>query len=563
MKKLFFVLGLVSILLSACSSSDDMPEASVPEITLDSETGIYTVKTGRQLTIAPTYRHVGEATVYVWTVEGVEVCRTPSYTFESETPGEVFVDLKVSNGGGRSAQEELRIDVVEAEVPVISYPEAEKGFTVVVNSDLMLTPDVAKTSVETTYAWSVDGEKVSSEKDYTFRPGREATYRLKFETRNEDGSDTLEFEVRACAAENMPLKWVFDRKDYNLSSGRKIRLAPCVVENASSGVYTWTVNGTEKQQGSDMAYVFAETAEGSYRVEVTLTQGDRRLSELLTVNVCPKEGTFRRTASAASRADFDKVYSFLPAPGQFINEGYSCATAEEAAAKAGELLRAEKYVSLGSFGGEVVVGFDHSVENGGDYDFMVRGNSFEGSSEPGIVWVMQDENGDGKPNDTWYELKGSEYGKPETMQDYAVTYFRPRAAKMDVQWVDNRGNRGQVKYMGEFHRQDSYYPEWVEGDSYTLRGTCLAPRNHVENGIWINGAYDWGYADNASTTDMAEGRKGCNRFRISDAVTFDGRPAQLQYIDFVKVQCGVNARSGQIGEISTEVVGFTDCHLTK
>lgn len=38
---------------------------------------------------------------------------------------------------------------------------------------------------------------------------------------------------------------------------------------------------------------------------------------------------------------------------------------------------------------------------------------------------MQDVNGDGLPNDEWYELKGSEYGKPETIQDYAVTYFRP------------------------------------------------------------------------------------------------------------------------------------------
>lgn len=43
------------------------------------------------------------------------------------------------------------------------------------------------------------------------------------------------------------------------------------------------------------------------------------------------------------------------------------------------------------------------------------------------MWVMQDENGDGLPNDTWYEVKGSEYGKAETDQDYAVTYYRPEA----------------------------------------------------------------------------------------------------------------------------------------
>lgn len=76
-------------------------------------------------------------------------------------------------------------------------------------------------------------------------------------------------------------------------------------------------------------------------------------------------------------------------------------------------------------------GFDHSVYNkpdvssNGGYDFSIIGNPFDGSSEPGIVYVMQDENGDGLPNDTWYELRGSETGKAETYQHYAVTYYRP------------------------------------------------------------------------------------------------------------------------------------------
>ena len=52
------------------------------------------------------------------------------------------------------------------------------------------------------------------------------------------------------------------------------------------------------------------------------------------------------------------------------------------------------YLSLGAYGGYVVIGFDHSVENvPGEYDLILEGNAFAGSSEPGIVWVMQDENG--------------------------------------------------------------------------------------------------------------------------------------------------------------------------
>ncbi|MFR7812460.1 MAG: hypothetical protein ACLU4N_26295 [Butyricimonas faecihominis] len=34
------------------------------------------------------------------------------------------------------------------------------------------------------------------------------------------------------------------------------------------------------------------------------------------------------------------------------------------------------------------------------YDLPLR-NAFDGSSEPGIVWVMQDVNGNGLP-DVWY-----------------------------------------------------------------------------------------------------------------------------------------------------------------
>jgi hypothetical protein len=58
--------------------------------------------------------------------------------------------------------------------------------------------------------------------------------------------------------------------------------------------------------------------------------------------------------------------------------------------------------SLGGWGGYIVFGFDHSVENGSGGDLYIRGNAFEGNSEAGVVWVMQDENGNGLPDDTWY-----------------------------------------------------------------------------------------------------------------------------------------------------------------
>ena len=49
-----------------------------------------------------------------------------------------------------------------------------------------------------------------------------------------------------------------------------------------------------------------------------------------------------------------------------------------------------------------------------------------------------------------------------------------------------------------------------------------------------------------------------NRFKISDAVMLDGAPANLQHIDFIKVQTALNVKVSMLGEASTEVFQFTD-----
>ena len=184
------------------------------------------------------------------------------------------------------------------------------------------------------------------------------------------------------------------------------------------------------------------------------------------------KGEFYRARTAESKADWNKVYEYTPAPGQFINEtktgGFDgTQTTQEAAIAYAEARMSEvdgngnpapNWVSLGGFGGYIIVGFDHSIDNSGSYDIGILGNSFSGSSEPGIVWVMQDENGNGLPDDTWYELAGSETGKPETIQNYAVTYYRPSEPKQPVKWKDNQGNSGEIDYLQQFHRQDYYYP---------------------------------------------------------------------------------------------------------
>jgi hypothetical protein len=274
-----------------------------------------------------------------------------------------------------------------------------------------------------------------------------------------------------------------------------------------------------------------------------------------------------------SKAECNRVFEYTPAPGQFINEDKSGFagenTPEAAAAYALKRMAAEKYVSLGGFGGYIVVGFDHSIENYGDYDFAIKGNSFEGSSEPGVVWVMQDTNGNALPDDTWYELRGSETGEEGTLQGYSVTYYRPASEGEAVRWEDSLGQQGEISRIPS-HKQAYYYPEWITTESYTLSGTRLAARNYDASGngtYWKNPAYDWGYADNASDIDRlteddnASAAAVPNHFRISDAIDSAGKSVDLDWIDFVKVQTAVNAQSGWLGELSTEVFAIYDCNM--
>ena len=266
-----------------------------------------------------------------------------------------------------------------------------------------------------------------------------------------------------------------------------------------------------------------------------------------------------------------RVYEYMPAPGQFTN-ALPAATAEDtpatmaAKAEAAIANNAGGTVCLGAWGGYIVFGFDHPVVNSKTaYDFRITGNASYasyakdssrkgGNAEPGIVMVSYDANGNGLPDDTWYELAGSEYNKASTVHRYAVTYTRPNGLA-DVQWKDNKGGSGVVP-RNDFHKQD-YFPLWAE-DELTFTGTLLAPNavDEGENGAhsFVLYCYDYGYADNhPNNTD------GC-KFCIRWAVDNNGKSVSLPAIHFVKVYTGVQQVCGWIGETSTEISGAEDLH---
>ena len=574
------------VIASSCNIDEEITASLPPTIYLDSDSGVYTVKQGREVIIAPSYENAEGAT-YSWRMDGRLIGNDASLAFMRESVGEYYILLTVAADTG-SDSEEIRVDVVELEIPMVTIAGSD-NITVAAGAEVKLNASVRKTSLPTTFSWSINDEVVSEELAYTFEADALGTYTVVATAANEDGthSDTMTIEV--VNPEDMPFVWEFDREEYHTVAGRKLRIAPSAMSDEEDVTYAWSIEGAEEVISEESSLTFVAESAGEYRITATATAergtGEVTITRNFVVTVY-EEGAFRREVNASSKADWNRVYDYTPAPGQFINEtktgGFDgTQTTREAAIAYAEARMSETdangnpnpiWVSLGGFGGYIIVGFDHSIANSGDYDLGILGNSFSGSSEPGVVWVMQDENGNGEPDDTWYELAGSETGKASTIQNYAVTYYRPSGAGMPVQWTDNLGNSGEVDYLAQFHRQDFYYPLWIEEDSYTLTGTCLEPRNYDASGngsYWVNAEYDWGYVDNFSPVDrIGEGDNSnalanINYFKIENAIDCDGEPIDLKYVDFVKVQCAVNAKSGWLGELSTEVFGFYDYNMRK
>ena len=259
-----------------------------------------------------------------------------------------------------------------------------------------------------------------------------------------------------------------------------------------------------------------------------------------------------------------RVFEYLPAPGQFINEipeATAGDTPETMRQKAEEALKDGRMICLGGFGGYVVFGFDHTIINREGNDFIVLGNALATWAEPGVIMVSVDANGNGLPDDEWYEIAGSEYHKPTTIKNYEITYYKPESEPSDpnepdyIRWTDNMGQSGFLSKVGA-HTQ-SYYPLWA-GESYTLKGTFMEANvaDVSGNGAnWVNAAYEWGYADNWGNNDAKA------QIDIDWAVDKNGNPVKLKGIDFVRVHTGNRTEGGWLGEVSTEVSGFTDLNF--
>lgn len=582
MKKIFSPILLCILLLASCNKDDLVTADSeqVPVIELDSETGIYYVKTGRELTISPSYKYADNA-LFAWTIDGKLVSTEPALIYSWDKPGDVYVTLRIDNANGY-AEEELKVEVLDLLPPAINLYIPAKGLKVQKDTELVLAPDIKNSELaDFRIEWVRNGAVVSTESTYKFKETQLGSYPITIKASNEDGETIKDIVIEV--VENMPYEVSFPKPYYTATSNTRYTFASRPVflrpflDYFDNPTFEWSVDGKVINDANERVFKFAPESAGEYLVKVTVTEEQNGVSVESTVKIVCVQGSESsglRSATSSSSVYSSKVFEYLPAPGQFVNETNTGGfkgnenTFETAIEYATKRIEAKNYVSLGSFGGYIVVGFDHSITNKGGYDFAIQGNAFDSSNEPGIVWVMQDVNGNGLPDDEWYELKGSETGKENTIKDYEVTYFRPASPHSDVHWTDNLGNYGSVDF-NSYHQQDYYYPLWMDKDSYTLTGTRLLPRNTQSSstGYWSNNPFEWGYADNWGSDvlggDSYDGSGQMNGFKISNAIYHDGTPANLKYIDFIKVQVGVLAKSGVLGENSTEVFSFQDLNISK
>ena len=415
------------------------------------------------------------------------------------------------------------------------------------------------------------------------------------------GMSLLACTVASCSEDDEPIPYVLQQGDITVAEpeggfvATVDQLFRIEVESVSDDglEYVWTLDGERITGGKVLEYMFAEG--GEYELKLTVSQNELSFDYVFTVQVV--FGEIPALPEGAT-AYITQVFDFMPAVGQFTNTLPKYEDGDTQESMNEKVLAAighnnRSMISLGGWGGYVVVGFDHTIENKpGLRDFRVLGNAFYsnanpnpdapvgGSCEPGIIMVAYDKNRNGRPDeDEWYEIAGSAHedaaqeawyamavangNDVNLYTDYELTYYRPEQEpetaeekEQYIRWEDNRGNSG-YKGKNAFHNQP-YFPQWFEGDELTFRGTCLPQNGIDESGqgnYFVLYKFRYGYADNEQNAydDAA--------IDIDWAVNSKGQKVSLPGVDFVKIYTGVNQENGWLGECSTEITSVEDLHI--
>ena len=326
---------------------------------------------------------------------------------------------------------------------------------------------------------------------------------------------------------------------------------------------------------ADHAAIFGFYTEGQqnpkYGYGIVELNGD---STSLTIRRGGKQCLVNINAPTAQVAGTGLV-AFLPAPGQFVNEGANgSGWGGPFTASGASTLKnlVEGYVttgiSLGSFGGYAVLDFgaitrdaSGAYVSGGIYndpnnaygvDFTLFGNAMSTWAEPGCVQVSQD-------GTNWYTLAGSlHYQTPSTtaggaIWNYSATYTNPVSADDDLA-VGATGTTGNnVAYTATYKTRPT-------STTATENGSVLFNNWHAHNYFPLYNNYFAGVNGHTALDGLLNPISGLTMTDFGSYTAKTAAAAASLTLNGVRLVAPKTTSGGNSTAPDAYLFGYFDCH---
>jgi hypothetical protein len=270
---------------------------------------------------------------------------------------------------------------------------------------------------------------------------------------------------------------------------------------------------------------------------------------------------------AATSPFATRVLEYSAAPGQFVNDPFFNEPEKAIGPPSGGGTSApnnESIVTLGGFGGYIVLGFDHTVMddplNSFGLDAIVFSNAYWVGGNPDRHWaecatieISRDENANGLADDAWYLIPGSHLTPPLARSSHiwnsgtTTNAFQlpadPFGAMVVVNPVAGTGNEGIYGYA-------EYSPTLFLGDmdgNDEIDDENVAPEEFYT------------VPDDPFEVGMTPGSGGGDAFDIAWAIDpTTGEPTNLEGFDFIRITTPIHIILPSIGEKSAEIDAVAD-----
>ena len=285
------------------------------------------------------------------------------------------------------------------------------------------------------------------------------------------------------------------------------------------------------------------------------------------------------------------VLDYRPAPGQFVQDpAFHAPPAALGPPVGGGTGDADdtKAVTLGGFGGYIVLAFDHTIADDPRHrlglDCIVFGNAFWAGGnanrrwgEPATIEISRDANANGLADDAWYLIPGSHLAAPAQVWQHQT-------------WDDNPDDPTYPPAYSWWvpYGEVGVWQTW----GFRLPGEVFENTLTLDNPNGLSAEVEgiWGYADCSPTLRLGDldgddvvddperppeafytvpddpfrvgvdpGSGGGDAFDIAWAIDpATGLPAGLHGFDFVRITNATNVVLGPFGERSAEVCGVAE-----